>query len=103
MIKYEVTPLELFFDLVFAFAISHVVLGARRIVRIKSLADELNRKGGKALAVSTDVTYYDQVKKLVDTAFQTFGRIDVMINNAGLMPHSPIERRSGQYARSCKN
>ena len=39
-----------------------------------------------------DVTNFDQVKHLVDAAVQTFGRIDVMINNAGLMPHSPLER-----------
>ncbi|HUA68623.1 MAG TPA: SDR family oxidoreductase [Candidatus Saccharimonadales bacterium] len=69
-----------------------VVLGARRVDRIQSLADELNAKGGKALAVATDVTHHEQVKKLVDTAVQKFGRIDVMINNAGLMPHSPLER-----------
>ncbi|MDA8423292.1 MAG: SDR family oxidoreductase [Nitrospiraceae bacterium] len=69
-----------------------VVLGARRVDRIKALADELSRKGGKALAVQTDVTEVDQVKQLVDEAVKTFGRIDVMINNAGLMPHSPLER-----------
>jgi NADP-dependent 3-hydroxy acid dehydrogenase YdfG len=69
-----------------------VVLGARRVDRIKSLADELNRSGGKALALQTDVTQVDQVKGLVDAAVQTYGRIDVMINNAGLMPHSPLER-----------
>jgi NADP-dependent 3-hydroxy acid dehydrogenase YdfG len=69
-----------------------VVLGARRQDRIKSLADELAAQGGKALAVTTDVTHRDQVKKLVDTAVQTCGRIDVMINNAGLMPQSPLER-----------
>ena len=69
-----------------------VVLGARRIDRIQSLADELTGSGGKALAIPTDVTHYDQVKRLVDAAVQTYGRIDVMINNAGLMPHSPLER-----------
>jgi NADP-dependent 3-hydroxy acid dehydrogenase YdfG len=69
-----------------------VVLGARRIDRIQSLADELTGSGGKALAIPTDVTHYNQVKRLVDAAVQTFGRIDVMINNAGLMPHSPLER-----------
>ena len=69
-----------------------VVLGARRIERLKSLADELIAKGGKALAVATDVTDRAQVKRLVDTAVQKFGRIDVMINNAGLMPNSPLER-----------
>jgi len=69
-----------------------VVLGARRVERLKSLADELTANGGQALAVATDVTDRKQVKKLVDTAVQKFGRIDVMINNAGLMPHSPLER-----------
>jgi NADP-dependent 3-hydroxy acid dehydrogenase YdfG len=48
--------------------------------------------GGKALAVATDVTRRDQVKSLVETAVQRFGRIDVMINNAGLMPRAPLER-----------
>jgi NADP-dependent 3-hydroxy acid dehydrogenase YdfG len=71
---------------------ARVVLGARRVERIQSLADELTRSGGKALAIPTDVTHYDQVKRLVDAAVQTYGRIDVMINNAGLMPHSPLER-----------
>ena len=48
--------------------------------------------GGKALAVTADVIYFGQVKRLVDTAVQTYGRIDVMINNARLMPQSPLER-----------
>jgi NADP-dependent 3-hydroxy acid dehydrogenase YdfG len=69
-----------------------VVLGARRSDRIQSLADELTANGGKALALSIDVTHYEQVKQLVDAAVQRFGRIDVMINNAGLMPNSPLER-----------
>jgi len=70
-----------------------VVLGARRVERIQALADELTASGGKALAIPTDVTDYDQVQRLVDAAVQTYGRIDVMINNAGLMPQSPLERR----------
>ena len=69
-----------------------VVLGARRVDRLKSLADELTQKGGKALAVATDVTNSDQVKSLVAASVQKFGRIDVMINNAGLMPLSLLER-----------
>jgi NADP-dependent 3-hydroxy acid dehydrogenase YdfG len=69
-----------------------VVLGARRADRIQSLAGELTRSGGKALAITTDVTKVDQVKRLVDSAVQTYGRIDVIINNAGLMPQSPLER-----------
>jgi NADP-dependent 3-hydroxy acid dehydrogenase YdfG len=69
-----------------------VVLGARRVERMQSLADELTGSGGKALAVTTDVTQYDQVKRLVDAAVQTYGRIDVIIDNAGLMPSSPLDR-----------
>ena len=69
-----------------------VVLGARRLDRLQKLANELTASGGQALAVATDVTQRDQVQRLVDTAVQKFGRIDVMLNNAGLMPHSPIER-----------
>lgn len=69
-----------------------VVLGARRADRIQSLAKELTDQGQKALALTTDVTKYEQVKKLVDTAAQIYGRIDVIINNAGLMPQSPLDR-----------
>jgi NADP-dependent 3-hydroxy acid dehydrogenase YdfG len=69
-----------------------VVLGARRSERIRSLADELTRSGGKALAVATDVTDSEQVKRLVEAAVESYGRVDVMVNNAGLMPHSPLER-----------
>ena len=42
--------------------------------------------------VPTDVIQCDQVKRLVDAAVQTYGRIDVMINNAGLMPQALLER-----------
>jgi NADP-dependent 3-hydroxy acid dehydrogenase YdfG len=69
-----------------------VVLGARRVERIQSLADEINQKGGKALAMATDVTKVEQVKALVDATVKAFGRIDVLINNAGLMPQSTLDR-----------
>lgn len=69
-----------------------VALGARRSDRIEALAGELTAKGLKAKAVPTDVTNRDRVKNLVDTAVREFGRIDVMLNNAGLMPLAPLER-----------
>jgi NADP-dependent 3-hydroxy acid dehydrogenase YdfG len=69
-----------------------VVLGARRVDLITALADDLAAQGGKALAIATDVTHYDQVQKLVDAAVQTYGRVDVMINNAGAAPISQLER-----------
>lgn len=69
-----------------------IVLGARRGERLQKLSDELNATGGKAFAIVTDVTSREQVKRLVDAAVQRFGRIDVLINNAGLMPQSLLER-----------
>src|SRR5207253_11180290 len=65
-----------------------LMLGARRIERLQALADELAL--GKNAAVQTDVTQCDQVRRLVDDAVQAHGRIDVILNNAGLMPHSPL-------------
>jgi NADP-dependent 3-hydroxy acid dehydrogenase YdfG len=70
---------------------ANLVLGARRADRINALADKLAGNNGKAIALETDVTDRDQVKRLVDAAVQTYGRIDVMINNAGLMPQSLLE------------
>jgi NADP-dependent 3-hydroxy acid dehydrogenase YdfG len=69
-----------------------VVLGARRTDRIQKLAGDLRGNGGKALAVAVDVTKRDQVKNLVDSAVKQFGRVDVILNNAGIMPLSPMDR-----------
>lgn len=69
-----------------------VVLGARRTERIKALAEGIEAKGGKALAVETDVTDRASVQNLVDTAVKIYGRIDVLLNNAGVMPLSPLEK-----------
>ena len=70
-----------------------VVLGARRAERLQVLVDEIARTGGKATALVTDVTDAAQVQALVDAAVAQYGRIDVILNNAGVMPHSPLERR----------
>ena len=66
---------------------ARMVLGARLVDRLQALAEDIVRQGGDALAVATDVTDPTQVQRLVDRAVERFGRIDVMINNAGLMPH----------------
>ena len=71
---------------------ARVVLGARRLQRINEVAQSIRASGAEAVAVQTDVTDAAAVKVLVDKAVSEFGRIDVMINNAGLMPHSPLER-----------
>jgi NADP-dependent 3-hydroxy acid dehydrogenase YdfG len=69
-----------------------VVLGARRADKIEKFAKEIQDQGGKALAIAMDVTQRDQVKKLVDSAVDQFGRVDVILNNAGVMPSSPMDR-----------
>ncbi|MDX3924727.1 MAG: SDR family oxidoreductase [Shinella sp.] len=67
-----------------------VVLGARRLDRLEALAGEL-RLDGKAV-LRTDVTDREQVKALVDRAVELHGRIDVILNNAGLMPSSMLDK-----------
>lgn len=65
---------------------ARVVLAARRVDRLSALAGELP----DALAVTTDVTAPDQVNRLVRRATEHYGRIDVLINNAGQGLHVPI-------------
>ncbi|WP_293799735.1 SDR family oxidoreductase [uncultured Bosea sp.] len=67
-----------------------VVLGARRLDRLKGLASELGLDAKAVL--KTDVTDRDQVKALVDRAIELHGRIDVILNNAGLMPSSMLDK-----------
>ena len=69
-----------------------VVLGARRTDRIEALVAEITAAGGKAIAVATDVTKRDDLQRLVTAAVDTYGLVDVIINNAGVMPLSPLER-----------
>ncbi|GGI27969.1 SDR family oxidoreductase [Pedobacter mendelii] len=69
-----------------------VVLGARRADKIEKLAKDIQENGGKALAVEVDVTKREEVKKLAVETVKQFGKIDVILNNAGVMPLSPIDR-----------
>lgn len=66
----------------------NLVLGARRTERLEELAQKIKEIGGKAIYANTDVTNVDDVENLAKLAIKEFGRIDVWINNAGIMPHS---------------
>lgn len=65
-----------------------VALAARRADRLEALAERVRKVGGEAVAVETDVTDRAQVKALAERTKQAFGSIDILINNAGLMPLS---------------
>ena len=67
-----------------------VVLGARRVDRLDVLAREIEDAGDRALAVSLDVTSRESMTAFVAAATGAFGRVDVLVNNAGLMPLSPL-------------
>jgi NADP-dependent 3-hydroxy acid dehydrogenase YdfG len=67
---------------------AQVVLGARRVERLEAIADEIAEMGGEAVWYETDVTVQEDLEGLVEEALDAFGQIDVMINNAGLMPLS---------------
>ena len=68
-----------------------LVLAARREERLIKLTEELKANGGEAVWQTTDVTDRKQVEALAKTAKDTFGRIDVLVNNAGLMPLAPLD------------
>ncbi|MDM4769161.1 SDR family oxidoreductase [Solimonas sp. SE-A11] len=69
-----------------------VVLGARRAGHLERLVAEIRAAGGEAIATTTDVTDRDQVETLVARAIDQYGRIDVMVNNAGYMALAPMAR-----------
>lgn len=76
-----------------------VVLGARRMDRLQALATELGL--GVEAIVQTDVTSLAEVQALVARAIETHGRIDVMLNNAGVMPLSPLDAlRVGEWSQT---
>lgn len=68
-----------------------LVLGARREGNLKEIVNQIQSNNGEAVYQVTDVTNNQQVESLAKLAITTFGRIDVMINSAGIMPHSLLK------------
>jgi NADP-dependent 3-hydroxy acid dehydrogenase YdfG len=68
-----------------------VVLGARRKDRIDAVVQDISATGAKAIGFACDVTKRAEVEALIQKAVDNFGRVDVIVNNAGIMPIAPIE------------
>jgi NADP-dependent 3-hydroxy acid dehydrogenase YdfG len=68
-----------------------VVMGARREDLLKDLCEKINSRGGKACYEVTDVTFRGDLDRLVKFALDEHGRLDAIINNAGVMPLSYVE------------
>lgn len=70
---------------------AHVVLGARREDRLQAVVERITASGGSARGVVVDVTSRDDLARLVGAALEGFGRLDVLVSNAGTMAVSPFD------------
>ena len=76
-----------------------VVVTARREDRLRAVADGINARGGRALAVPGDVTRPDDLRAVVSRAVESFGRLDVMICNAGIGFHGSLAESTPEISK----
>ncbi len=70
---------------------AHVVIEARRVERLEALASDIQADGGSVVVQRLDVTELEQMQAIIEVAQSHFGRVDAVINNAGVMPLSSLE------------
>jgi NADP-dependent 3-hydroxy acid dehydrogenase YdfG len=70
---------------------ARVVLGARRLDLLEALANRITTAGGEAAYARTDVKRRDDLSNLIKLACERYGKVDVLVNNAGIMPVSPLD------------
>jgi len=71
-----------------------VVLAARNSEKLKDVAEEIRRAGGTALVVPTNVTIEEETINLFQQALKAFGRVDILVNSAGITSRTPTEELS---------
>jgi NAD(P)-dependent dehydrogenase (short-subunit alcohol dehydrogenase family) len=88
------------FAIAFAEAGADVVLAARRTDRLADTAARVEATGRKALSVTADVADPESCQKVIDAAIEAFGRVDVLINNAGIGTAVPATRETPEQFRN---
>jgi 3-oxoacyl-[acyl-carrier protein] reductase len=73
-----------------------VVLASRSMDLLTSIAGQIHQEGGKALALEVDVRRHESVEAMMDKTVKQFGRLDIMVNNAGISMAQPSEDLSPQ-------
>ncbi|MFT4124711.1 MAG: glucose 1-dehydrogenase [Gordonia sp. (in: high G+C Gram-positive bacteria)] len=82
--------------LAFAQAGADVVITSRKVQACAEVAAEVEAMGRKALAVGCHVGHWDEIDRLVETAYETFGHIDILVNNAGMSPVAPSSAETAE-------
>jgi NAD(P)-dependent dehydrogenase (short-subunit alcohol dehydrogenase family) len=80
----------------FAAAGADLVIASRDLDSCKAAAAEIEKLGRRALPVACHVAHWDQCERLVDEAYAHFGRVDVLVNNAGMSPIAPSSAETSE-------
>ena len=75
--------------LAFADAGADVIVASRKLENCQAVAAEVEKRGRRALAVGVHVGHWDEIEGLVEQSYDAFGRVDVLVNNAGMSPLYP--------------